>query len=81
MTRRSNAAQLVGPGEIARALGVERGTVLQWWHRDLLPEPLAQLDIGRGRTNLGDSAGMPVWEWSTIAAWADETGREIVAEP
>lgn len=71
----------MGPGEIARALDVDRATVRQWVHRELLPEPLAELDTGRQRSAIGESAGMPVWEWSTIAAWADETGREIVAEP
>ncbi|HXN62319.1 MAG TPA: helix-turn-helix domain-containing protein [Acidimicrobiales bacterium] len=80
MTRRRTVT-LVGPGEVARALGVSRATVRQWVHRELLPEPLAVLDSGRTRAAVGESAGMPVWDWQDIAEWADETGRPVHAEP
>jgi hypothetical protein len=54
---------LVGEKEIADRLGVQPGTVHQWRKRDLLPEPTAEV------------SGVPVWEWSTIDAWARATGR------
>lgn len=53
----------VGIIEIAEKLGVKRATVDQWLQRDLLPEP--DWTVG----------GRPAWEWSSIARWAQETGR------
>ncbi len=54
--------ELVGLSEIAERLGVLRGTVDQWRHRDILPAP----DF---------MAGGPAWWWSTIQRWAETTGR------
>lgn len=53
----------VGIIEIAEKLGVKRATVDQWLQRGLLPEP--DWTVG----------GRPAWEWSSIARWAEETGR------
>jgi len=53
----------VGIVEIADRLGVERGTVDQWRHRGLLPEP---------RWVVG---GRPAWNLDDIHDWAEETGR------
>lgn len=53
----------MGLAEIAQRMGVERGTVDQWRHRGLLPEP---------RWTVG---GRPAWDWSDIAAWAKDTNR------
>lgn len=54
---------LVGIAEIAIRLDVQRATVDQWRRRGVLPEPE------------WDLAGGPIWRWSTIRAWAVETGR------
>lgn len=53
----------VGLAEIADRLGVQRQTVDTWRHRGLLPEP---------RWTVG---GRPAWDWPTIRAWAERTGR------
>lgn len=55
--------ELVGPAEIAERLGVQRETVHQWRHREIMPEP--------GWT----ISGVPIWEWSVILEWAQATGR------
>jgi hypothetical protein len=48
---------------IASRLGVARQTVDMWRHRKVLPAPdYPQLSV-------------PVWEWLTIAHWAEQTGR------
>src|SRR5258708_19634293 len=54
---------IVGQKEIAEQLRVAPNTVHQWGKRGLLPPP--EGTVG------GDSA----WHWSTIEAWARETGR------
>ena len=48
---------VVGLVELAALLGVERGTVRQWYHRGKLPDPDAVL------------AATPVWRTSTIERW------------
>lgn len=53
----------VGPEEIAERLGVRRDTVHKWRHRGVLPEPDWII------------SSLPVWEWETIRAWAENTGR------
>lgn len=61
-------ADPVGIQEIAQRLGVKRQTASQWRQRKLLPEP----DWTR--------SGVALWEWETIRAWADVTGR-LKADP
>jgi hypothetical protein len=53
----------VGSADIARRLGVQRLTVVQWRKRGLLPEPK------------GTASGAPLWDWPDIEAWARATGR------
>lgn len=55
--------EVVGAVEIARRLGVGRGTVDQWRQRDLFPAP--SWAVG----------GRPAWDWPDIEAWAKETDR------
>lgn len=55
--------QVVDPGGIAAALGVEPATVRKWGARRLLPAPAYH----RGRT--------PWWYLDDIESWARETGR------
>jgi len=47
----------VGIAEIAKALGVSRGLVAQWYKRGKLPEPTARLAMG------------PVWTAEAIDPW------------
>lgn len=54
---------LVALAEIAARLGVASQTVYQWRWRRKLPRP--DLVV----------SGRPIWHWSTIEAWARETGR------
>ena len=54
---------IVGQKEIAEQLRVAPNTVHQWVKRGLLPAPE------------GTVGGDPAWHWSTIEAWARETGR------
>lgn len=58
---------LVATGDIARLAGVDRATVGQWQHRDLLPAPVATTSGGK------------VWLRSDIETWLRATGR--VHEP
>ena len=72
-----DAGELVGPGEVAARLCVSRSTVSQWRRRHAaFPSPVAVLDAG-SRQNLDGTAqaGMPVWHWADVAAWARSTGR------
>ena len=48
---------VVGLVELADMLGMQRGTVRQWYSRGKLPEPDALL------------AATPVWRLSTIERW------------
>jgi hypothetical protein len=54
---------IVGQKEIANQLRVAPNTVHQWGKRGLLPPPE------------GTVGGDPAWHWSTIEAWARQTGR------
>jgi hypothetical protein len=54
---------IVGQKEIADRLRVAPNTVYQWGKRTLLPPPE------------GSVGGDPAWHWSTIEAWARDTGR------
>src|SRR5258708_16401735 len=54
---------IVGQKEIAEQLRVAPNTVHQWGKRGLLPP------------SEGTVGGDPAWHWSTIEAWARETGR------
>ena len=50
---------LVGMSEIAQRLGTSAGLVRQWRQRAIgFPQPLVTLATG------------PVWDWSTVQAWA-----------
>lgn len=65
MGRKVDADELVGAAEIARRLGVKKGSVVSDWrqrHPDF-PPPVARLAMGH------------VWVWSDVAAWARRTGR------
>lgn len=53
----------VGIVEIADLLNVQRGTVDQWIHRGIFPDP---------RWTVG---GRPAWEQTDVEAWAKTTGR------
>lgn len=54
----------VGVLEIAERLGVKRQTARMWRTRKLLPPPDYVV------------SGLPGWEWGTILAWAEATGRK-----
>lgn len=54
---------IVGAKEIAELLRVAPNTVHQWVKRGQLPPPE------------GSAGGAPAWHWSTVEAWARETGR------
>lgn len=54
---------LVDLSAIAERLKVPKDTVSKWRYRNVLPAPDYDLAVG------------PVWEWETIRAWAEETGR------
>jgi hypothetical protein len=56
-------AELLDLAGISEYLDVPKDTVNKWRHRGLLPEPDYPLNLG------------PVWEWDTIRAWAEKTGR------
>ena len=53
----------MGAAEIAARLGVRPQTVHTWRHRRLMPAPRWTV------------SGQPAWEWATIEAWAQRTGR------
>lgn len=53
----------VGLADIALRLGVEPQTARNWRTRGVLPPPEWTV------------SGSPAWSWSTIEAWARETGR------
>lgn len=54
---------LVSTAEIAQKLNVGPSAVSNWRTRGAFPKPLASLKCG------------PVWEWSTVQQWAEDTGR------
>lgn len=56
-------ADPVGMVEVAQRLGVAYRTVVTWGNRKVLPA--RDYTVG----------GRPAWEWATIRAWAEETGR------
>jgi hypothetical protein len=59
----SQMPDLVGTSEIAERSGNRKGTVAQWHHRGLLPEPIADLASG------------PVWTWPEVEAFLITTDR------
>jgi hypothetical protein len=58
------AEHLVGPAEIAEALGVDANTINQWKvrHADF-PAPVRVLKLGS------------IWDLRDVLAWAERTGR------
>lgn len=63
--RKIDADDLVGAAEIAKRLGVRKGSVVSDWrqrHRDF-PEPVARLAMGH------------IWYWPDVEAWARRSGR------
>lgn len=65
MGRKVDAGELVGAAEIAKRLGVGKGSVVSDWrqrHADF-PAPVARLAMGH------------VWYWPDVAAWARRSGR------
>jgi len=63
VSTRINLDDLVGPAEVAAALGVAHRTVHQWRLRGVMPEPLVIL------------TGTALWSWPDIESWAQATGR------
>ncbi|MGJ0121734.1 hypothetical protein ACQ7HM_21235 [Williamsia sp. MIQD14] len=64
---RELAKFLVGPAEIAVALGIEANTVNVWKTRhSLFPKPVKRLRAG------------DLWDIREIEAWAESTGRPVV---
>lgn len=64
MTGRENEhPDVVGVTEIARRLNVRPGTVDQWRHRGVFPDPAWTI------------GGRPAWSYRTILRWAILTGR------
>ncbi len=71
MTATITITDPVGVNEIAERLNVKTQTVSSWRNRAKgdriratpLPEPAAII------------TKTPIWEWATILAWADATGR------
>ena len=59
------ASELVGPGEVAILLGVQRATIRQWRKRGQMPAPILSLLAGSGK---GDR--LPVWRTEDIIEWA-----------
>ena len=59
------ASELVGPGEVAILLGVQRATIRQWRKRGQMPPPMMTLLAGSGK---GDR--LPVWRTDDIMEWA-----------
>lgn len=53
----------VGLADIATRLNVVKTTAYMWRQRGLLPDPDTTI------------SGRPVWRWSTISRWAQDTGR------
>jgi len=63
VSRTIGEIELNGVAEIAEFLGVEPATVTKWAQREILPDPDAELSIGK------------IWKTWTIVEWARETGR------
>lgn len=63
---REVARFLVGPAEIAAALGIEANTINVWKTRhSLFPKPVKRLRAG------------DLWDIREIEAWAQATGRAV----
>ncbi len=53
---------IVSTRDVADRLGVKQRTVYKWRQRGIFPDPdLKQVP--------------PLWDWSTVEAWAKNTGR------
>lgn len=62
--KRVDDLDLVDMTAIADRLDVQLNTVHVWRKRDVgFPDPAVSLSVG------------PIWVWSTVAAWAQTTGR------
>lgn len=59
------ADDLVSASDIADRLKVPTNTVTKWFHRRLMPAPVAFVERGT----------MRLWSWEAVETWAVETGR------
>lgn len=60
--------QLMGPGEVAALLQVNKNTIVQWRRRPNVQFPTPDLVL----------SDMPIWRRAEIEQWARWSGREIV---
>lgn len=61
--KNAEGADVLGTGEVAKLLGVNRRTVTMWRYRGILIEPDYVV------------SGAPAWQRKRILRWAKETGR------
>jgi hypothetical protein len=73
--RKVDVDNLVSVSEIATELGVSRQLVHAWRERHPdFPAPIARLG-GEDRPGSKRKAGVLVWNWPDVLAWAKATGR------